>query len=81
MIFMVPSVLTDFSQVWKCFQQYSVKYHEQFIAAARVIAEIICLVKYSGIELWEAMASWLSSGWLVGLSLFGFLPGPQECVD
>eukprot|EP00439_Symbiodinium_sp_Y106_P083237 s150_g23.t1 len=43
-------------QVWKCFQQYSVKYHEQFIAAARVIAEIICLVKYSGVELWEAMA-------------------------
>ena len=43
-------------QVWKCFQQYSVKYHEQFIAAARVIAEIISLVKYSGVELWEAMA-------------------------
>ena len=28
---------------------------EQFIAAARVIAEIISLVKYSGIELWEAI--------------------------
>ena len=36
-------------------RQYSVKYHEQFIAAARVIAEIICLVKYSNVELWEVV--------------------------
>ena len=35
-------------QVWKCFQQYSTKYHEQFAAAAHVIAEIISLVEPLG---------------------------------
>lgn len=35
-------------KVWRCFQQYSKKYHEQFTAAARVIAEIISLVEYLG---------------------------------
>lgn len=35
-------------QVWKCFQQYSTKYHEQFAAAAQVIAEIISLVEPLG---------------------------------
>lgn len=42
--------------VWKCFQQYSTKYHEQFAAAAQVIAEIISLVEYHGVQLYEAMA-------------------------
>ncbi|CAJ1373220.1 unnamed protein product [Effrenium voratum] len=64
-------------QVWKCFKQYSAKYHEQFTAAAQVIAEVISLVKYSDVELWEAMAyfsrfmkmSWLNMQNLPSLSM------------
>jgi len=43
-------------KVWKFFKLHAARHHEQFVAAAQVMAEIICLVKYHGVELWEAMA-------------------------
>ncbi|CAK9074189.1 unnamed protein product [Durusdinium trenchii] len=63
--------------VWKCFRQYAGKYHEQFVAAAQVIAEIISLVEHHGIPLWEAMAyfsrfmkmSWLNMQSLPSMSM------------
>ncbi|CAE8649551.1 unnamed protein product, partial [Polarella glacialis] len=54
------SLCTDLSperrKVWPVFQRHAIRHHEQFIAAAKVMGEIISLVKYSGTDLWEAMA-------------------------
>lgn len=54
------ALCTDLSlerrKVWPFFQKYAARHHEQFVAAAQVIGEIISLVKYADIPLYEAMA-------------------------
>jgi hypothetical protein len=60
----------DRRPIWDRFRAHAVKRQETFILAAQVIAEIICLVKHAGIDLFEAMAfftrfaksSWVSMG-------------------
>eukprot|EP00930_Biecheleria_cincta_P022753 TRINITY_DN16565_c0_g3_i1.p1 TRINITY_DN16565_c0_g3~~TRINITY_DN16565_c0_g3_i1.p1 ORF type:complete len:641 (+),score=164.53 TRINITY_DN16565_c0_g3_i1:97-2019(+) len=54
------ALCTDLSperrKVWPFFQKHAARHHEQFVAAAQVIGEIISLVKYSDVALYEAMA-------------------------
>jgi len=55
-------------RLWGLFRKHANKHHELFILAAQVIAEIVCLVRHHGADLYQAMAfftrfakmSWLS---------------------
>lgn len=59
---------TEKRPLWAIFKKHATRHHELFILAAQVIAEIVCLVRHHGADLWEAMAfftrfakmSWLS---------------------
>lgn len=58
--------------VWPLFLRHAKRHNEQFVAAAKVIAEIICLVRHSSVALYEAMAyfsRYAKMSWVNMLSL------------
>lgn len=43
-------------RLWALFQQHAKKHQEFFVLAAKVIAEIVCLVRHFGADTWDAMS-------------------------
>lgn len=75
-------MLPEKRPLWQRFQKHAVRHHQPLVLAAQVMAEIICLVKHFGVDLWEAMAyftrfakmSWLNSVNLPSRSCTQVLP-------
>jgi len=82
-------MLPEKRPLWQRFQKHAVRHHQPLVLAAQVMAEIICLVKHFGVDLWEAMAyftrfakmSWLNSVNLPSRSCTQVLPSRGRLAE